>query len=140
VFWHVSLRRRFHMRPNETTALKTILIAVAADSLVISFAAMLVVNGVLSTALLAALGFFLFWANYMFVQARSRPVGTSWKSLSLEGTAGIYFSGALWGLVSLARDREWNQIFGPVIALAIGTFCLSRSRRLRTREERDSNE
>jgi len=123
------------MHPNEKSALRAVAITVVADSLIIGSAAVLVVGGLFSTAVLAALGFLLFWANQMFFQARSHPTGTSWKSLALEATAGIYFSGAVWGVVTLARDRNWNQLFGPIIAGAIGALCLSRGRRLRVANE-----
>jgi hypothetical protein len=54
----------------------------------------------------------------------------SWKFWATLATAGVYFAGALWGIILFAREREWYEIFGAAFAAGFGAFLLAISRRL----------
>ena len=121
---------------------KTVLIAVAISAVVLSIVAILAVNKLVTVRLLPIIGFCLFWANYVFLRMaklrrENEQAPARWKFAGVLATAGIYFAGALWGIMLFAREREWYGIAGAAVAIVIGGFCLVMSARLQRRYLRE---
>lgn len=118
-----------------------ILIAVAVDVVAVSITVFLALRGVLSLQSLPLVSFCLFWGNYVFLLATttsghpkegSGPQGP-WKLLAVVGVAGVYFAGALWGIILYVSEREWYELLAAAFAVGVGTFCLAMARRIRGR-------
>jgi hypothetical protein len=117
---------------------KTIMVVVAISSFAVILIAILAIEGYLSGRLLPIVGFCLLWSNYVFFRATLQNSGTiedshstiSWRFCAALGSAGIYFAGALWGLILFLTERQWYMIIGTVFSTAIGVFVLNVSRRL----------
>lgn len=117
---------------------KAVITAVGVSSAAIILVCSLVIGGYLSNKLLPVLAFCLFWSNYVFFRATAQNAVTPndprprilWKFCAALGTAGIYFAGALWALISFLNEREWYEIVGTFFSAGIGIFMLGVSKKL----------
>ena len=118
------------------------MIAIAITTVLVSIVAVLAVNQFVTARSLPIIGFCLFWANYVFLRMaklrrENEQTPARWKFAGVLATAGIYFAGALWGIMLFASEREWYEIAGAAVAIVIGGFCLVMSARLQRRYLRE---
>jgi hypothetical protein len=127
----------FERRPDLSAEKKKILGAVGVDTVVVALIAWLVVNGFTSLRVVPIVSFCLFWANFVFLRilTRSREIRNSnetddnWKFLALMTVAGVYFAGAVWGIILFVNEHELYGLLGTVFSTCFGAFCMRKAQK-----------
>jgi hypothetical protein len=111
---------------------RRIFLAIGLDIVAVALIGVLVSIGFLPSRLLPVASFCLFWANYLFFRSMALPTGnrdrkfpvSNWKFLALMSTAGVYFAGALWGIILYVNDHELYALLGTGFSTCVGLLCV----------------